>query len=321
MLAPLNRVGDIQGSRLENGVVRTPDGFKEAYGEFVAAGWTGLAAEADHGGQGLDATMDTAITEMLCSSNLSFAMYPGLSHGAYKLIRRHGSDEQKNTWLPPLVEGRWSGTMCLTEPQCGTDLGLIRARAVQQDDGSYTLNGAKCFISAGEHDLTENILHLVLARTPDAPAGTRGLSVFLVPKFEVNGDGTIGPRNGVSCGSIEHKMGINASATCTLNFDDATGYLVGGLHQGMRAMFTMMNGARLAVAVHGLGVGEAAYQGAAAYAPIVSSFTRTCAACCSACDPRSKARAHYSVGFPPAMCIRSEIPMRRHVGTPTTSSL
>jgi len=266
VLQPLNRSGDEQGCRLENGVVRTPDGFTDAYAAFVAAGWTGLAAEVEHGGQGLAATMDTAVTEMLCSSNLSFAMYPGLSHGAYKLIRRYGSEEQKNTWLPPLVEGRWSGTMCLTEPQCGTDLGLIRTRAEEQDDGSYLLNGAKCFISAGEHDLTENIVHLVLARTPDAPAGTRGLSVFLVPKFEVNGDGGVGPRNGVSCGSIEHKMGINGSATCTLNFDDARGYLVGGLHQGMRAMFTMMNGARLAVAVHGLGVGEAAYQGAAAYA-------------------------------------------------------
>ncbi len=266
VLQPLNRSGDEQGCRLENGVVRTPDGFKQAYEEFIAAGWTGLAADSEHGGQGLPATMDALFTEMLCSSNLSFAMYPGLSHGAYKLIRRHGNEEQKKTWLPPLVEGRWSGTMCLTEPQCGTDLGLIRANATPETDGSYVINGAKCFISAGEHDLTENIVHLVLARTPDATAGTRGLSVFLVPKFQVKADGSIGARNGVTCGSIEHKMGINASATCTLNFDDATGFLIGELHQGMRAMFTMMNGARLAVAVHGLGIAEAAYQGAVAYA-------------------------------------------------------
>lgn len=266
VLQPLNRGGDEQGCRLENGVVRTPDGFKQAYGEFIAAGWTGVAADVEHGGQGLPATMDALFTEMLCSSNLSFAMYPGLSHGAYKLIRRHGSEEQKKTWLAPLVEGRWSGTMCLTEPQCGTDLGLIRTRATPASDGSYLINGAKCFISAGEHDLTENIVHLVLARTPDAAPGTGGLSVFLVPKFQVKADGNIGPRNGVSCSSIERKMGINASATCTLNFDDAKGLLVGELNQGMRAMFTMMNGARLAVAVHGLGVAEAAYQGAVAYA-------------------------------------------------------
>ncbi len=266
VLQPLNRSGDKQGCRLENGVVRTPDGFKEAYQEFIAAGWTGLAADVEHGGQGLSAAMDSLFTEMLCASNLSFAMYPGLSHGAYRLIRRYASGAQKSTWLPPLVEGRWSGTMCLTEPQCGTDLGLIRTRAMPRNDGSYVLNGAKCFISAGEHDLTENILHLVLARTPDAPAGTRGLSVFLVPKFQIESDGSIGPRNGVACGSIEHKMGINASATCTLNFDDANGFLIGDLHQGMHAMFTMMNGARLAVAVHGLGIAEAAYQGAVAYA-------------------------------------------------------
>jgi butyryl-CoA dehydrogenase len=266
VLQPLNRSGDEQGCRLENGVVRTPDGFKQAYAEFAAAGWTGLAADTEHGGQGLPATMDALITEMLCSSNLSFAMYPGLSHGAYKLIRRHASEAQKQLWLGPLVEGRWSGTMCLTEPQCGTDLGLIRTRATPGADGSYVIDGAKCFISAGEHDLTENIIHLVLARAPDAPPGTRGLSVFLVPKFQVKPDGSLGPRNGVSCSAIEHKMGVNASATCVLNFDEAEGILIGELHQGMRAMFTMMNGARLAVAVHGLGVAEAAYQGAVAYA-------------------------------------------------------
>jgi alkylation response protein AidB-like acyl-CoA dehydrogenase len=266
VLQPLNRSGDEQGCLFENGVVRTPDGFQDAYRAFTAGGWTGLAADTAYGGQGLPETMDALVTEMLCACNLSFAIYPGLSHGAYRLIRRYASDEQKNVWLPPLVEGRWSGTMCLTEPQCGTDLGLIRTQATPQRDGGYALDGAKCFISAGEHDLTENILHLVLARTPDAPSGTEGLSVFMVPKFRINADGTLGPRNSVGCGSIEHKMGLMASATCTLNFDEAQGFLVGGLHQGMRVMFTMMNGARLAVALHGIGIAEAAYQGAVAYA-------------------------------------------------------
>jgi butyryl-CoA dehydrogenase len=266
VLQPLNLSGDEQGCRLENGVVRTPDGFQEAYREFASGGWAGLAADTAYGGQGLPETMDALTMEMLCSANLSFAIYPGLSHGAYRLIRRYGTEEQKSAWLPALAEGRWSGTMCLTEPQCGTDLGLIRTQAAAQGDGSYLLNGAKCFISAGEHDLTENILHLVLARTADAPPGTDGLSVFMVPKFEVKPDGGLGPRNGVSCGNIEHKMGLNASATCTLNFDDARAFLVGELHGGMRAMFTMMNGARLVVALHGLGVAEAAYQGAVAYA-------------------------------------------------------
>jgi len=266
VLQPLNATGDAQACRLENGVVRTPDGFKQAYEAFAAAGWTGLAADTAYGGQGLPATIDGLFTEMLCSSNLSFAMYPGLSFGAYKLIRRHASEAQKRIWLEPLVEGRWSGTMCLTEPQCGTDLGLINTRATPAGDGTYVINGAKCFISAGEHDLTENIVHLVLARTEGAPAGTKGLSVFLVPKFLINADGSLGARNGVRCGSIEHKMGINASATCALNFDDARAFLIGELHQGMRAMFTMMNGARIAVAVHGLGISEAAYQGAVAYA-------------------------------------------------------
>ncbi len=266
VLQPLNLSGDAQACRLDNGVVRTPDGFIEAYRDFAAAGWTGVAADPAYGGQGLPATMDALVTEMLCATNLSFASYPGLSGGAYKLIRRHGTEEQMRTWLPPLVEGRWSGTMCLTEPQCGTDLGLIRTRATPLGDGSYALDGAKCFISAGEHDLTENIVHLVLARGPDAPAGTRGLSVFLVPKFRVKPDGSLGARNGVVCSGIEHKMGIKASATCTLNFDEAQGFLVGKLHDGMRAMFTMMNGARLAVSIHGLGVAEAAYQGAVAYA-------------------------------------------------------
>jgi len=266
VLQPLNQSGDQQGCRLENGVVRTPDGFIEAYRAFTDAAWAGMAADTEYGGQGLPATMDALFTEMLCASNLSFAMYPGLSHGVYKLVHRFASDAQKRAWLPPLVDGRWSGTMCLTEPQCGTDLGLIRTRATPREDGSYSVDGTKCFISAGEHDLTENILHLVLARGPDAPAGTRGLSVFMVPKYELAPDGSPGPRNNVQCARIEHKMGINASSTCTLNFDGARAFLVGDLHRGMPTMFTMMNGARLAVALHGIGIAEAAYQGAVAYA-------------------------------------------------------
>ncbi|MDX1432586.1 MAG: acyl-CoA dehydrogenase C-terminal domain-containing protein [Gammaproteobacteria bacterium] len=266
VLHPINRSGDEEGCRYENGVVRTPAGFKEAYDGFAAGGWTGLAASPDYGGQGLPATVDTFVTEMLCSSNLAFSMYPALSHGAYKLIAAHGDEAQKRRFLPALVDGRWSGTMCLTEPQCGTDLGLVRARAEPAADGTWRVSGTKIFISAGDHDLTENILHLVLARTPGAPAGTRGLSVFLVPKYLVGDDGSVGARNGVACAGIEKKMGINASATCTLNFDDAEGHLIGGRNQGMRAMFTMMNGARLAVALHGLGIAEAAYQGAVAWA-------------------------------------------------------
>lgn len=305
VLHPLNRSGDEQGCRFENGVVRTPDGFKEAYAEFAAAGWAGLVADPDHGGQGLPATIDTAFTEMLCSSNLSFAMYPGLTQGAYKLIRDHGTEEQMRAWLPRLADGRWSGTMCLTEPHCGTDLGLIRTRATAQADGSYLLNGTKCFISAGEHDLTENIVHLVLARTPDAPAGTRGLSVFVVPKFERNPDGGIGPRNGVRCGQIEHKMGISASATCILNFDDARGYLIGGLHRGMRVMFTMMNGARLAVAVHGLGVAEAAYQGAVAYARDRRQG-RALDGARSPCEPADRILVHPDVRRM-LLCMRSQV--------------
>jgi butyryl-CoA dehydrogenase len=266
VLFPLNQSGDEEGCRYENGVVRTPKGFQQAYRTYAEGGWTGLSADPDYGGQGAPAVIDAAVQEMLCSSNLSFSMYPGLTHGAYQAIAAHGTDEQKRVYLPRLVDGSWSGTMCLTEPHCGTDLGLLRTRAAPQTDGSYKISGTKIFISAGDHDLTENIVHLVLARTPDAPEGIKGVSMFLVPKFLPGADGTVGPRNGVMCGGLEHKMGIKASATCVLNFDDATGYRVGELHKGMRAMFTMMNAARLAVGIQGLGVSESAYQSAVAYA-------------------------------------------------------
>ena len=266
VLFPINRSGDEEGCSYENGVVRTPNGFKEAYQEFIQGGWNGLAADSDFGGQDVPNTIANAVQEMICSSNLSFGMYQGLTIGAYHAIHAHGTEEQKLTFLPKLVEGSWSGTMCLTEPHCGTDLGLIRTRAVKNGNGSYKITGTKIFISAGEHDLTANIVHLVLARMPDAPEGIKGISMFLVPKFLPNDDGEAGPRNGVMCSGIEHKMGIKASATCVLNFEEATGYLVGEPNKGMRAMFTMMNAARLAVGIQGLGICESAYQGATSYA-------------------------------------------------------
>lgn len=266
VLQPLNRSGDEEGCSFENGVVRTPKGFIEAYQAFREGGWTGIACTPDFGGQGFPAAVNTLVEEMICSANLSFGMYPGLSHGAYVAMEAFGAEELKAKYLPKLVEGVWSGTMCLTEPHCGTDLGLLRTRALPNDDGSFRITGTKIFISAGEHDLTENILHLVLARLPDAPKGVKGISLFLVPKFFVGEDGSLGARNGVACGSIEHKMGIKASATCVMNFDDATGWLIGEPHRGMQAMFAMMNAERLAVGVQGLGLAEASYQGAATYA-------------------------------------------------------
>ncbi|MGI9489674.1 MAG: acyl-CoA dehydrogenase C-terminal domain-containing protein [Geminicoccaceae bacterium] len=266
LLFPLNQSGDQEGCVFENGVVRTPEGFKEAYGQFTEAGWSALSADPAYGGQGLPKAVRLLVDEMVCSANLSFGMYPGLTMGAYNAIIKHGTDEQKDIYLPKMVEGRWSGTMCLTEPQCGTDLGLIRTKAETNDDGSFAITGTKIFISAGEHDLSENIIHLVLARLPDAPAGIKGISLFLVPKFLPNDQGEAGPRNGVACGSIEHKMGIKASATCVMNFDGAKAWLVGEPHRGMRAMFTMMNDARLEVGIQGLGIAETAYQSAVAYA-------------------------------------------------------
>ncbi len=266
VLFPLNRTGDEEGCHYENGVVRTPKGFKEAYDQFRDGGWTAMTCDPEYGGQGLPATVGFAITEMITAANQAFGMYPGLSHGAYEALSRHGSDELKKLYLPKLTDGTWSGTMCLTEPQCGTDLGLIRTRAEPQADGSYSITGTKIFISAGEHDLTKNILHLVLARLPDAPGGTKGISLFLVPKFLPKADGSVGERNGIRCGAIEHKMGIKANATCVMNMDGARGWLVGETNKGMNAMFVMMNAARLGVGMQGLGIAECAYQSAVAYA-------------------------------------------------------
>jgi len=266
VLLPLNRTGDIEGATLENGVVRTPSGFKEAYAQFVEGGWCALASDPQWGGQGLPESVNKMTEEMICAANVSFSLYPGLTHGGTTAIDGHASDELKQRFLPKMVSGEWSGTMCLTEAHCGTDLGLLRTKAEPQADGSYKVTGAKIFISAGEHDLTENIIHLVLARMPDAPPGVKGISLFLVPKYLPKDDGTPGPANGVSVSAIEHKMGLKASATCQLNFDESTGWLVGKPHKGMEAMFTMMNTERVSVGVQGLGIGEAAYQSAVYYA-------------------------------------------------------
>ncbi len=266
VLAPLNRPGDEAGCVYDDGKVRTPPGFKEAYRVFADGGWNILTADEAFGGQALPELVAGMVTEMLCGSNLSFSMYPGLSHGAYNAISDHANQELKAMFLPGLVDGRFSGTMCLTESHCGTDVGLIRTKADPQPDGRYAITGTKIFISAGEQDLTENIIHLVLARVPGGPCGVKGLSLFIVPKLSLGTDGTANITNHVSCGAIEHKMGIKASSTCVLNFDGAQGYLIGTLHKGVRAMFTMMNAARLAVGVQGIGIAEAAYQGAAAYA-------------------------------------------------------
>ncbi len=266
VLAPTNMIGDEEGCRLENGVVRTPTGFKQAYDTFCEGGWTAIACDPRFGGQGLPESVNKLIEEMICSANLAFSLYPGLTHGAYEAIASHATEELKQIYLPKMVEGTWSGTMCLTEAHCGTDLGMMRTRAVPQADGSYRVSGSKIFISAGEHDLTENIIHLVLARMPDAPPGIKGISLFLVPKFLPTDDGRPGPRNGVVCTAIEHKMGIKGSSTAQLSFDDAQGWLVGVPHKGMAAMFTMMNSERLSVGIQGLGAAEASYQGAVAYA-------------------------------------------------------
>ncbi|MBP7002027.1 acyl-CoA dehydrogenase C-terminal domain-containing protein [Amaricoccus sp.] len=266
VLAPLNAVGDREGCRLENGVVRTPEGFKAAYDAVAEGGWIGIDLAEEYGGQGMPHILNTAIGTMHAAANMALNMYWGLSHGAYNAIAAHASDELKARWLPKLVTGEWSGTMNLTEPHCGTDLGLLRTKAEPQADGSYRVTGQKIFISAGEHDLTENIVHLVLARIPGAPEGVKGISLLIVPKFLVTEDGALGERNGVSCGKIEEKMGIHGNATCVMNYDGATGWLVGEPHKGLRAMFTMMNEARLAVGAQGLAQGDAAYQIAAAYA-------------------------------------------------------
>ena len=266
LLFPLNRTGDEEGSQLVNGEVQTPKGFREAYRTYAESGWTALGSDPAWGGQGLPSAVGVLVQEMICATNLAFGMFPGLSHGAYTALASHAADEIKKRYLPNLVAGKWTGTMCLTEPQCGTDLGLVRTKAIPQPDGSYRISGSKLFISAGDHDLTENILHLVLARLPDAPEGIKGISLFLVPKILVRDDGSLGERNGVTTTAIEHKMGIKASPTCALAFEDALGYLVGEPNKGMRAMFTMMNEERVAVGVQGLGLADASYQGAVAYA-------------------------------------------------------
>ena len=266
VLQPLNQSADEEGCHWTPEGVTTPKGYKEAYKTFVEGGWTSLTCEPEHGGQGLPMVLGIAFSEMIISANMAFGTYPGLARGAYEAIKRSGSDEQKALFLPKLASGEWGGTMNLTEPHCGTDLGLLRTKAEPQADGSYKITGTKIFISAGEHDLTDNIIHLVLARLPDAPEGIRGISLFIVPKVIVNPDGALGDRNGVTCGSIEHKMGLKGSATCVMNYDNATGYLIGEPNKGMRAMFVMMNEARLGVGVQGLGLSEVAYQNAAAYA-------------------------------------------------------
>jgi len=266
VLAPLNRPGDEEGCHFDSGVVTTPTGFKQAFVQYVEGGWHGLAADPAYGGQGLPSSLGLVISEMIGSSNTSWGMYPGLTHGAMSAIHAHGTEEQKQTYLSKLTAGQWTGTMCLTEAHCGTDLGIIKTRAVPQADGSYAVTGSKIFISAGEHDMSDNIIHLVLAKLPDAPAGTKGISLFIVPKFLPDATGEAGERNGVSCGSIEHKMGIKASATCVLNFDGARGFLIGEANKGLNCMFTMMNHARLGTGMQGLCLGEASFQGAIKYA-------------------------------------------------------
>ena len=266
ILAPLNAVGDREGCVLENGIVRTPTGFKAAFDVVRKGGWTALDASPDHGGQGLPYLMHTAVNETFVSANMAFNMYQGLTHGAYSAILVHGTDAQKAKWLPKMVSCEWTGTMNLTEPHCGTDLGLMRTKAEPQADGSYKITGQKIFISAGDHDMAENIVHLVLAKAPGGGEGTKGISLFIVPKVLVNDDGSLGARNAVSVGKIEEKMGIHGNSTCVMNYDGATGWLLGDLHKGMKAMFTMMNEARLGVALQGYAVAEAAYQNAVTYA-------------------------------------------------------
>ncbi|USI71734.1 acyl-CoA dehydrogenase C-terminal domain-containing protein [Sphingomonas morindae] len=266
LLLPLNASGDLEGCTYENGVVRTPQGFKQAYRQFAEAGWPALAAPVEWGGQGLPEAVNKLTEEMICAANVSFSLYPGLTHGATTALQGHASDALKQAYMPKMVSGEWSGTMCLTEPHCGTDLGLLRTRADPREDGSYAITGSKIFISAGDHDLTDNIIHLVLARIAGGPAGVKGISLFLVPKFLPKDDGTPGARNGVTVAGIEHKMGLKASATCQINFDGATGWLVGEAHKGLAAMFTMMNTERVSVGVQGLGLAELAYQSAVHYA-------------------------------------------------------
>ena len=266
IILPLAKIGDENPTVLENGIVRTPPGYKEAYSKYIEDGWTSLSCDPKYGGQGMPKTVSAFFDEMLSSASLSFKLYSELSIGAYNCIFHHATDEIKNKYLPKMVEGKWSGTMCLTEPVCGTDLGLLKTKAKEQSDGTFKLTGQKIFITSGDHDLTENIIHLVIARATDSPNGTKGISLFLVPKFIVNEDGSVGARNGVSTGSIESKMGIKGSATCVLNFDDAVGYMIGSKNKGLNSMFTMMNLERIVVGIQGLGISEIAYQNSLSYA-------------------------------------------------------
>ena len=266
VLAPLNAVGDQEGCHFENGVIRTPAGFKDAFEQVKDGGWTGIDCDPEFGGQGLPYLVGTAVGEMFASSNMAFGMYQGLTHGAYSAIHAHGTEAQKQTYLPNMVSCDWTGTMNLTEPHCGTDLGLMRTKAEPQEDGTFKITGQKIFISAGDHDLSENVIHLVLAKIPGGPDGVKGISLFIVPKFMVNEDGSLGARNAVAVGKIEEKMGIHGNATCVMNYDGATGFLLGDEHKGMRAMFTMMNEARLGVGLQGYSQAEVAYQNAVAYA-------------------------------------------------------
>ena len=267
VMFPVNLSGDQEGCvRADDASVKTPKGFKEAMDQYCQGGWLGLSLPEEYGGQGLPYMLHSAVSEYLISANMALMMYPGLTQGAIAAIIAHGSDEQKQTYLPNMVSGAWTGTMNLTEPHCGTDLGLLRTKAVPQADGTYKISGQKIFISAGEHDMSENIIHLVLARIEGAPEGTKGISLFIVPKFMIKEDGSLGARNGVACGAIEHKMGIHGNATCVMNYDDATGFLIGAENKGLAAMFVMMNEARLGVGLQGLSIGEIAYQNAAQYA-------------------------------------------------------
>ncbi len=266
LILPLAISGDENPAKLENGVVRTPPGYKEAYNKYIEDGWVSLSCDPKYGGQGMPKTVSAFFDEMLSATCLSFKLYSELTIGAYNCISHHATEEMKDMYLPKMVEGKWSGTMCLTEPVCGTDLGLLKTKAVEQSDGTYKISGQKIFITSGDHDLTENIIHLVIARSTDSPAGTKGISLFLVPKFIVKDDGSIGPRNGVSTGSVESKMGIKGSATCVLNFDDAVGYMIGPKNKGLSQMFTMMNLERILVGIQGLGLSEMAYQNSLSYA-------------------------------------------------------
>ena len=266
VIFPLNHTGDQEGCTLNGSVVTTPKGYKEAYKQYIDAGWPALSCDPEYGGQGLPISVNNALYETLNSANLAWTMYPGLSHGAYECLHAHGSDELKAAYLPKLVSGEWTGTMCLTEPHCGTDLGILRTKAVPNADGSYAITGTKIFISSGEHDMADNIIHLVLARLPEAPKGTKGISLFIVPKFLPNADGSLGARNPVSCGALEYKMGIHSNATAVINLDGATGWLVGEPNKGLQAMFVMMNAARLGVGMQGLGLTEISYQNARTYA-------------------------------------------------------